>query len=115
VRSVFAIFALSACAPTAPPYAACEVQEDCAMPESEGCFELRFARTDGTEAMGAMCTSECATDADCVEPGVCITLEGDASMTFFCAQACVDPDDCYAGLRCTAVTGATRTMQLCLP
>lgn len=109
------VFSLLACScVSAPPYAMCEVQEDCASP-SEGCFELAFTRSDGSEARGALCTLECEIDADCPEDGACVALEGDPTGTYFCAQRCVEPMDCYAGFACTVIEGATRTMQLCLP
>lgn len=106
------LFALG-CYTNAPPYAACEYQEDCAAP-STGCLELLFTRSDGTPAQGALCTVECTADADCPEDGMCLGLEGDERETYFCAQRCDASTPCYAGFRCTTIEGpAVETV--CLP
>jgi hypothetical protein len=103
----------SGCAVSTPPYAECELVEDCTEP-ADRCYELRFTRSDGSTAMGALCTLECTSDDDCPEGGACVTLEGDATETFFCASRCGTSADCYAGFACTMVEGAA-AMQLCLP
>ena len=105
---------LAACGAGAPPYAECVDELDCPAP-SDACYELRFTRSDGTEAEGRMCSLACASDADCPEGGACVALAGDPSSTFFCAQRCEASADCYAGFACTAVDGADRSMRLCLP
>ena len=108
------LLALAGCGSGAPPYAECVDELDCPAP-SDGCYQLRFTRTDGTEADGNMCSATCASDAECPEEGACVALDGDPETRFFGAARCATSSDCYAGFACTMVEGADGVMRLCLP
>lgn len=101
------------CGSDSPPYASCVDGADCPLP-SDGCYALRFTRSDGTEGEGSMCSATCQSDADCPEEGACLALDGDAEGRFFCSARCVGSSDCYAGFVCTVVEGA-EVMRVCLP
>ena len=112
--SLMAMLTLSACASTtAPPYAECGGSGNCAGP-ADTCYRLRFTRSDGSAADGKFCSAACSADATCPDDGVCLALAGDASGRSICYAPCASSADCYAGLRCTAVTGA-RVPSVCMP
>lgn len=102
---------LASCGSGAPTYAGCEDDLDCAG-VADRCHRLLFDLDDGTTADGNMCTHECITDSEC-NGGVCISLEGDPSMQFFCAARCGTSADCYADLACTSVD--SMDLNVCLP
>jgi len=99
----------------APPFAACGGTLGCA---GSDCIELRYTRLDGSEAGGPFCSNSCLTDADCQALGgtdaVCITLDVEAPVRFFCAARCTAAADCYAGLACTE-TDDPAVGAVCLP
>jgi hypothetical protein len=99
----------------APPFAACGGTLGCA---GSDCIELRYTRLDGSEAGGPFCSNSCLTDAECQALGgtdaVCITLDVEAPVRFFCAARCTAAADCYAGLACTE-TDDPAVGAVCLP
>jgi hypothetical protein len=98
---------------SAPPYARCGGDVSCAMGT---CSSISFTRTDGTNASGSFCTSECLMDADCPDEGACIALGHDPSRTFFCVKRCTTSSDCTSGLACTTLTANDGTsFGACLP
>ncbi len=100
------------CGAGAPTYAGCSDDLDC-VEGADRCHRLIFDRTDGTTADGNLCTHECFSDAECGADGVCIALDGDPTMRFFCAQRCSVAADCYADFACTPI--AAMDASLCLP
>lgn len=104
----------SGCVAEGPPFTRCSGGEECA-PPSDGCYALRFTRSDGSEGEGRQCTLRCGGDVACPEGSVCLVLEGDASETPLCFALCDVAEDCFVGSRCTAVEGEEEVMSVCLP
>ncbi|MEM9069612.1 MAG: hypothetical protein AAGE52_13955 [Myxococcota bacterium] len=98
-----------ACSSTNPLYAPCGDSSDCGG-DAEGCYRLRFQRSDGSEADGRLCTKPCVSDAECPN-GLCAALAGDPDETFLCFETCAG-ETCFEGQACTTTAGAG---MLCLP
>ncbi len=96
-----------------PLYGPCESASDCADP-ADGCYELRYARSDGTDVTGRTCTVSCGRDASCPSGGRCLALAGDPSGTFLCFAPCETSMDCFEGHACTETTGGDGS-KICLP
>ena len=96
-----------------PLYGPCDSASDCAAP-ADGCYELRYDRSDGTTAEGRTCSIGCGRDASCPNGGLCLALEGDASETFLCFATCETSMDCLEGHACTETTGGAGSA-ICLP
>jgi len=108
------LLALGACSGNAaPPYAACGGSDDCTA-EADACYRLSFTRADGSLADGRFCSAECASDASCPDDGVCLSLAADTSRRTICYAPCATSSDCFAGLRCTMVSGAG-VAAVCMP
>ena len=93
----------------APLHGPCERASDCD-PPADGCYELAYVRSDGSEATGRTCSHECTADVDCPH-GRCLALEGDPTETYLCFAACAEPMDCFEGHACTP----SAVGSLCLP
>ncbi|MCA9533845.1 MAG: hypothetical protein KC593_09205 [Myxococcales bacterium] len=102
------------CVADGPPFTRCAGGAECAAP-ADGCYELLFTRSDGSEGSGRQCTLRCAVDQDCPEGAACLVLEGDPTLTPLCFATCALPEDCYRGSRCTPVEGPLEVMSVCLP
>ena len=102
------------CVADGPPFTRCAGGAECASP-ADGCYELRFTRSDGSEGSGRQCTLRCAGDQDCPQGSACLVLEGDPTLTPLCFATCALPGDCYRGSRCTEVEGPLEVMSVCLP
>jgi len=111
LRGLLLASGLTACA-SAPMYAPCDESRDCESP-ADRCYRLRFARSDGTEGDGTLCSKRCAADDDCPGGGRCLALAGDPARTFLCFEPCRS-DTCYVGHACTAIVGAEADA-VCLP
>lgn len=96
-----------------PLYGSCGSSSDCREP-AQACYELSFAREDGTAGAGKLCSLPCSSDSDCPDGGVCLAFEGDPGETFLCYAPCEVAEDCFHGLRCTDLAGAT-VARACLP
>ena len=105
---------VAGCAESGPPFSVCAGADEC-MPPADGCYELLFTRSDGSEARGRQCSLACAADVDCPPEAVCATLDGAPTETRLCLATCEESADCFAGLRCTQVSGGGDAMSLCLP
>ena len=113
MRAIAVLVLLTTACASAPPYAHCGGDVSCAM---GSCFELTYTRSDGTTGDGDVCTNACHADADCVDDGVCVALEHDASRTFFCVERCTATSDCHTPLACTTLMADDGTMfGACLP
>lgn len=95
-----------------PLYGPCDTAGDCADP-ADGCYELRYDRSDGTSAEGRTCTTRCR-DGSCPNGGRCLALAGDPSGTFLCFAPCETSMDCFEGHACTETSGAGDS-KICLP
>ena len=111
---LLAVLSVPACVAEGPPFTRCSGGEECA-PPSDGCYALRFTRSDGSEGEGRQCTLRCGGDVVCPEGSVCLVLEGDASETPLCLATCAVAEDCFVGSRCTRVDGEEEVMSVCLP
>lgn len=96
-----------------PMYGPCESGDKCGG-EADGCFRLRFTRSDGSEGDGNLCTRRCGSDADCPGMGACLALAGDPDANFICLETCSGDETCFEGQSCTLVSGAS-VDRACLP
>lgn len=92
-----------------PLYSPCSSGDKCG---GDGCFQLLYSRSDGSEREGNFCSKRCTTDADCRD-GVCLALSEDPDSNFLCFETCT-PDSCFEGQVCTPVNGAS-VDRVCLP
>jgi hypothetical protein len=111
---IAAALSVPGCVVEGPPFTRCSGGEECA-PPADGCYALRFTRSDGSEGEGRQCTLRCGADVTCPGDSVCLVLEGDASETPLCFATCTVAEDCFVGLRCTEVDGEAEVMSVCLP
>ncbi|NCQ59472.1 MAG: hypothetical protein GW913_02235 [Myxococcales bacterium] len=111
--ALFGLAALSCGGDQAPPYAQCGGSNDCSA-DADTCYRLQYQRSDGSQADGRFCSLPCDAATPCPDDGVCLSLAADPSALTICYAPCDVAEDCYAGLRCTPVDGAS-VASVCMP
>lgn len=91
---------------------ACESDEDCG-------GNAMSCRTSigGSEAPGGYCMQACAVNADCGDPGLCISgVNGSNLAIGACYRPCTPPGDCREGYECRSISGGSEDDRgVCVP